>query len=110
MVAGTRFEATLLENYLPHRPPACEINDPVYLERYREKILREGALLIAPYSKKASDPAALFSEFFQELNCDANSVKFVKITYPYQALLGRQRQRSFYLGFLPPQNLNVESK
>ena len=102
MVVGTRFEATLLEKYLPHHPPACEVDDPVVLELYRKKIRTEGALLIAPGNRKDRPPEKIFENFFQEIGC-TQPVIFEKHTYYYQAKFGKKKKRIYYLGFLPPQ-------
>lgn len=92
LVVGTRFEATLLENYLPHRPPACELDDPVFFKRYKEKMLKEGALLIGkPH---------LFEQFKKDLNI--KHLQFEKIDYSYRALCGKTKRRSIFLAYLPP--------
>lgn len=93
VVAGPRFEVTLLENYLPYRPSACELDDPVSFDRCKEKILRSGALLIGKEEK--------FARFLKDLNAPAP--KFQKVTFQYKAPWGRKRRRSYQLAYLPPQ-------
>ncbi|MBE6366847.1 MAG: glycosyltransferase family 39 protein [Lentisphaerae bacterium] len=92
IVVGPRFEATVLENYLPHRPPACEIDDPIFLKLYTQKIRREGALLIGKPEK--------FEQFKKDMNIE--QINFQKINFTYKSLWGKKRKRAYFLAYLPP--------
>ena len=93
LVAGAAFESSLLENYLPHRPPSLSADDELALELYRDKIFREGALLIG-----SEEELQLLCD---QLNC---RVKWENYHLPYHALLGRTRRNYFFMAYLPPQS------
>lgn len=90
VVIGPRWYAAVIENYTPGRPPACELGDPVFMERYREKILKHGALLIG------NDDIIKFGKTF---GCD--DLRLRKATYSYKAIFGKRRSRNIYLGYYP---------
>ncbi|MBE6400006.1 MAG: glycosyltransferase family 39 protein [Lentisphaerae bacterium] len=92
VVVGSRYYACLLENYLPHRPPACETGDPEALQLHRRTIEKRGALLIGKLHE--------FQPFFEATGIDPQTVKFEKVEYSYASRFGRSRRRAFYLGIL----------
>ena len=102
VVVGPRFEAAVLENYLPGRPQACELGDPVVLDICKEKIKKRGALLVVKsrYLKRP-EYVALLNEFFAEMNMPKPELKEVK--YNFSARFGKQKEENFFLGYLPPE-------
>lgn len=101
VVVGPRFEAAVLENYLPGRPQACELGDPVVLSICKEKIRKHGALLVVKsrYFKKAKY-AKILNDFFAEMQMPKPDLQEVK--YHFSARYGKQKEEIFYLGYLSP--------
>ena len=94
VIVGSRYYACLLENYLPHRPPACEVGDPEALRLHRRTIETRGALLIGKPDE--------FKPFFEAMNIDPATVKFEKVEYRYSSLWGKKRKRAYYLAIWQP--------
>lgn len=91
VVVGTRWEATVMENYTPGRPPACEVNDDVFFDRYRDLIQEKGALLIGKQDS--------FADFIRKTGY--TELKLQKITFPCRSLLGRKRTGRVYVACYP---------
>lgn len=109
VVVGTAPEAALLEKYLPDHPPACIAGDKLALDRYREKIKKEGALLIFTPGANGSMMPPEMDEFFKQMNYKVTPpVKLSRIVYFYKARWGKRQKQLFYLGYLPPEN-NTQS-
>ena len=109
VVVGTAPEAALLEKYLPDHPPACIAGDKLALDRYREKIKKEGALLIFTPGANGSMMPPEMDEFFKQMNYKLTPpVKLSRIVYFYKARWGKRQKQVFYLGYLPPEN-NTQS-
>jgi len=90
--AGDRWYTCVLENYLPHRPPACEAGDPVFLERSRDTLYHQGGLLIGRQNE--------LEDFCREIGCPP--IPFQIIQFPYQAPLGEKKTGAVAVGYLPP--------
>ena len=91
VVVGERWWAAVIENYSEGRPPACEVNDDVFFELYRDRIFEKGALL-------AGDPEA-FADFIRKTGY--RELKFQSIDYEFKALLGRKKKSSFSVAYYP---------
>lgn len=91
VVGGLRF-AALVDHYSAGHPPVCEPDDELMIDLYRERIRRQGALLIE------SRPAE-FEEFLKRIDVP---VSFEKHYFKYKSLFGREKKRTFILGYLPP--------
>lgn len=91
VVGGLRY-AALVDHYSAGHPPVCDPEDEVMIDLYRERIRRHGALLID------SSPGD-FKTFLERTNAQ---VSFEKHLFRYKSLLGREKKRTFVLGYLPP--------
>ena len=91
VVVGERWWATVLEQYSEGHAPACEVNDDVFFELYRNRISEDGALLIG-------DPEA-FKDFIQKTGY--RDLKFTPIEYEFKALLGRKKKSAFFVAYYP---------
>ena len=91
VVVGERWWTAVIENYSEGRPPACEVNDDVFFELYRDRIFEKGALL-------AGDPEA-FADFIRKTGY--RELKFQSIDYEFKALLGRKKKSSFSVAYYP---------
>lgn len=90
VVIGDRWFAAVIENYSEGRPPACEVNDDVFFDLYRDTILEKGALLIGK-------PESLMG-FVKKTGYP---LEFKPVTYEFRSLLGRTRKSSFVLAYFP---------
>ena len=106
LVIGTRFEATLLEKYLPDHPPACELGDEVYMARYKDKLQREGALLIFSSSRLESKE---LRDFLADMNVEQiTQLPYSRVKYPYKAVWGKKRWRTYYIAYIEPRLITAE--
>ncbi len=93
VVVGERWLSGVIENYSEGRPPACEIDDEVFFDLYKDRIAREGALLIAKRPKE-------FDGFLKQIG--SPEIKFTPVSVKYSAPWGKPRELRFILGYLPP--------
>lgn len=93
VVVGDRWLSGVVENYSPARPPACEVDDEVFFDLYKDRIAREGALLIA---RESGD----FAGFLKQIG--SPRIEFTRVSVAYKAPWGRVRELCFVLGYLPP--------
>ena len=93
LVYGDRWLAGVVQNYSPRRPRACVHGDICNMELYRDRLKREGALVIF---KKDKD----FSEEFRAAGLEP--VELLSFEYTCRAQFGRKKRTSLFLGYLPP--------
>jgi len=93
VVVGERWLSGVIENYSEGRPPACEVDDEVFFDLYKDRIAREGALLIAKRPKE-------FDGFLKQVG--SPEIKFTPVSVEYSAPWGKTRELRFILGYLPP--------
>ena len=93
LVYGDRWLAGVVQNYSPRRPRACASNDVCNMELYRDRLKKEGALIIF---RKDEDYSADFRAAGLE------PVKLTHVEHTYKAQLGRRKRTSLLLGYLPP--------
>ena len=109
VIAGTGYEASLLQKYLPDHPPVCAFDDPNAIKRYRQKIKNEGALLIfAPAKDQQRRIPQEVYDFLKQTGSDQNMIRLSRIVYFAKARWGKRTKQVFYLGYLPPAN-NTQS-
>ncbi|MDR0932983.1 MAG: glycosyltransferase family 39 protein [Victivallales bacterium] len=99
VVVGDRWLTGVVENYTKARPPACEVDDIVYFDLYKERIAKDGALLLA------GEPKELDGFLAQIGNPE---IEFTFYRVPYHALRGRTKKLRFVLGYLPPNTAKIE--
>ena len=93
LVYGDRWFAGVVQNYSPHRPRACVHGDVCNMELYRDRLKKEGALIIF---RKPADYSAEFRAAGLE------PAELLPFEYVYKAQFGRKKRTSVYLGYLPP--------
>ena len=91
VVGGLRY-AALYSHYSAGHPPVCEPDDALMIDLYRERIRRHGALLIG---SRESD----FADFLKRAGV---KVDFTRRVGGCRSLLGRSREKAFFVGYLPP--------
>lgn len=99
VVVGERWLSGVIENYSEGRPPACEIDDEVFFDLYKERIAREGALLIARRARE-------FTGFLKQAGFP--EIEFTPVSVEYSAPWGKTRKLRFVLGYLPPRKTAPE--
>ena len=92
MVVGDLRHAVIFDHYSKGHPPACEIDDDVMIDMYRERIYRHGALVIAGREEYMKMLLKLID----------NPIKIETRRVVYRSLMGKTKSRGFFLGFLPP--------
>ncbi len=90
VVYGGRWYASVVENYLPYRPPACASNEPVDWERCKAKIWEEGALLIG-------DPPD-FDAFERDMGIRVSRVPVAPVC---KSIGGRVWHDRLFVGYFP---------
>jgi hypothetical protein len=109
VIAGTSYEASLLQKYLPDHPPVCAFNDENAIKQYKEKIKNEGALLIfAPAKDQRGRIPQEVYDFLKQTGSDQNMIRLSRVVYFAKARWGKRTKQVFYLGYLPPAN-NTQS-
>lgn len=93
VVVGERWLSGVIENYSAGRPPACEVDDEVFFDLYKDRISREGALLIG-------QDAEVFAGFLKQVG--SPEVNFTPVAAEYSAPWGKKKKLRFILGYLPP--------
>jgi len=93
VVVGDRWLSGVIENYSPGRPPACEVDDEVFFDLYKDRIAREGALLIA------TEPGD-FAGFLKQIG--SPHIEFTRVSIAYKAPWGKTRKLRVFLGYLAP--------
>ena len=101
MVYGDRWLAGVVQNYSPHRPRACVRKDVCNMELYREKLKRDGALIVF---NGPDDYAADFRAAGLE------PVPLVTFPYSYTSQFGRKKHDKLSFGYLPPAEKKGERK
>ena len=91
VVGGLRY-AALYSHYSAGHPPVCEPDDEIMIDLYRERIRRHGALLI----DSSEDD---FVDFLKRAGAE---VRFVRCRVGCRSLLGRRREKTVCIGYLPP--------
>lgn len=92
VTVGEQWETTFCENYMPGRPPACPLTDPVSIRLHKKLILEKGALLLGSPRE--------FTEFLKEFGDP--KIEFKKISFEYRTLLGKKKRGRIQAGYLPP--------
>ena len=93
LVYGDRWFAGVIQNYSPRRPRTCVSGDICNMELYRDRLKREGALIIF---KRKKDYAAEFRAAGLE------PVELFPLEHTFKAQFGRRKRTTLYLGYLPP--------
>ncbi|MBQ7695381.1 MAG: glycosyltransferase family 39 protein [Lentisphaeria bacterium] len=93
LVYGDRWFAGVIQNYSPHRPKTCVSGDICNMELYRDRLKREGALIIF---KGRKDYAAEFRAAGLE------PVELFPVEHTFKAPFGRKKRTALFLGYLPP--------
>ena len=93
VVYGDRWLAGVIQNYSPHRPPACVHDDVCNMELYRERLKREGGLVIF---NGQTDYAGAFRA------AGLTPVPLTTFKYTYASQFGKRRKDSLSFGFLAP--------
>lgn len=93
LVYGDRWLAGVVQNYSPHRPSACVHKDVCNMELYRDRLKREGALVIF---NGRTDYSAEFRAAGLE------PVELVTFPYTYTSQFGRKKHDKLSFGYLPP--------
>ena len=92
MTVGEQWETTFCENYMPGRPPACPLTDPVSIRLHRKLIEEKGALLLGEPEE--------FADFLKE---NGNpKIEFRLISFQYRAKFGKRKHGCIYAAYLPP--------
>lgn len=92
MVIGERWLAGVVQFYSPEHPLSFDGDDPISLAPFREKIRREGALLIGD----ADD----LNKWLPEM---AGAVKFAYLPVQCKAIGGKTKSYDFVMAFYPPE-------
>ena len=90
VVIGERWMAGVIQFYSPEHPQACDADDPVSMAAVRERIRREGVLLVG-------EPDALL-KWQPEM---ARAVKFESLPVTYKALWGKSKVRVYSIAYYP---------
>jgi len=93
LVYGDRWLAGVVQNYSPHRPRACVHKDVCNMELYRDRLKREGALII--FNGKTD-----YSKAFRAAGLEP--VELVTFPYTYTSQFGRKKHDKLSFGYLPP--------
>ena len=93
LVYGDRWLAGVIQNYSPHRPSACVHDDICNMEFYRERLKREGGLVIF---NGQTDYAGAFRA------AGLTPVPLTTFEYTYASQFGKRRKDSLSFGFLAP--------
>ena len=94
LVYGDRWLAGVIQNYSPHRPRACVYGDLCNMELYRDRLKREGALIIF---KGRKDYSADF------LAAGLEPVELRPFEHTFKAQFGRRKRTTLFLGYLAPE-------
>ena len=82
VVVGDQWEATFCENYMPGRPPACPLTDPVSIRLHRDLIREKGALLIGSPEE--------FTDFLREFGHP--EIEFTEFRIEFQTRIGKDEK------------------
>ena len=93
VVVGDQWEATFCENYMPGRPPACPLTDPVSIRLHRDLIREKGALLIGSPEE--------FTDFLREFGHP--EIEFTEFRIEFQTRIGKKKSKRLQVAYLPPQ-------
>ena len=93
VVVGDQWEATFCENYMPGRPPACPLTDPVSIRLHRDLIREKGALLIGSPEK--------FTDFLREFGHP--EIEFTEFRIEFRTRIGKKKSKRLQVAYLPPQ-------
>ena len=93
IVYGDRWLAGVIQNYSPHRPSACVHGDICNMELYRERLRREGGLVIF------NDPTD-YSGAFRAAGL--TPVPLTTFDYTYSSQFGKRKKDSLSFGYLAP--------
>lgn len=92
VTVGDQWETTFFENYMPGRPPACPLTDPVSIRLHRKLIEEKGALLLGEPEE--------FADFLKE---NGNpKIEFRRISFQYRARFGKIKHGCIHAAYLPP--------
>ena len=93
VVYGDRWLAGVVQNYSPHRPPACAYRDICDMELYRERLKREGGLII--FKGKTG-----YFKVFRDAGL--KPVPLTIYEYTYSSQFGKKGRIELAFGFVPP--------
>ena len=93
-VYGDRWLAGVMELYSTSRPSACAEGDVCAWELVRERVRRDGMLLV-----EQGEPPRV-PEFLPEVRAD--EIVYWKYTHRFTTPSGRSKTRDIWFGYLPP--------